>query len=634
MAKTVRIQDDLYHAVNGEWLEKAVIPDDRPTTGGFADLDVGVEKKLREDFAAFAEGKEAAPFPEMGEAVKLFKQVLDVARREKEGIKPLLPHLAKIADIKSVEELNAKAKELVLEGFDLPFNFGVEPNMKDTTRNSFIVLGPAILLPDTSYYQEGNQEGKTLLGVYAEMAKNLLALTPLSAEEQKKYVADTLAFDALAAKQAKSQIEWADYVDNYHPMPTEKVAACLAPLDLNGLLASFYGKDVPSEVIVFEPRAIENFQQTFNGENLEMYKHWAYVRFLVSSSAYLSEAMRELGGSFRRTLYGIAKSPVVEKHAYRTASSFFSEPVGVYYGRKYFGEEAKKDVVSLVKKIIATYKERMAVNSFLKEETKKKAILKLSTIEIKMGYPDKIDAIYGQLHVDESKSLIDNLTAISATRALHSLLKLNKPVDRSEWGMPGHMVNACYNPFANDITFPAAILQKPFYGIDQSVYANLGGIGAVIGHEISHAFDNNGASFDEKGNLANWWTEEDFAAFKALTKAMIEEFDGIDFYGGKVSGELIVSENIADNGGMGVTLGIMATMKDADYQEYFKNWARVWCLKARPAYIQLLLSSDVHAPAELRANIQPRNFDEWYAAFDVKATDKMYLPADKRVRIW
>lgn len=634
MSNPVRIQDDLYHAVNGEWLETAVIPDDRPTTGGFADLDEGVEKLLRADFKAFAEGKEKTPFPEMDEAVKLFKQIMNVEKRNAEGIKPLLPYLAKIAGIKDVSELNARVRELILEGVDLPFNFGVEPDMKDATKNSFLVLGPSIILPDTSYYAEDNQAGKALLGVYTDMAKKLLAFTPLTEEDQAKYLEDTLAFDALAAKQVKSQIEWANYVDNYHPMPVDKVAELLSPMDLKGLLRSLYGEKGPKEIIVFEPRAIENFNKIFSADNFEMYKHWAYVRCLLSSTAYLSEDLRELGGTFRRTLYGIAKAPVVEKFAYRTASSLFSEPVGVYYGRKYFGEEAKKDVVELVKKIIATYEDRMAKNTFLKEETKKKAILKLSTIEIKMGYPDKIDPLYQELHVDESLSLLDNLCAISGKRILHSLNKLNKPVDRSEWGMPGHMVNACYNPFANDITFPAAILQKPFYGIDQSVSANLGGIGAVIGHEISHAFDNNGAKFDENGNLADWWSKEDFAAFEALTKKMIEEFDGIDFYGGKVSGELIVSENIADNGGMGVTLGIMSTLKDADYQEYFKNWARVWCLKAKPEYIQLLLSSDVHAPAELRANIQPRNFDEWYAAFDVKDTDKMYIPADKRIRIW
>jgi putative endopeptidase len=196
------------------------------------------------------------------------------------------------------------------------------------------------------------------------------------------------------------------------------------------------------------------------------------------------------------------------------------------------------------------------------------------------------------------------------------------------------MVNACYNPSTNDITFPAAILQKPFYSLHQSASENLGGIGAVIGHEISHAFDNNGANFDENGNLKNWWKEEDFAAFQELTKDMVAQFDGIEFHGGKVSGELTVSENIADNGGIGVTLEIMHGLPDADYRAYFKNWARVWCQKAREEYIQLLLASDVHSPTVLRANMQPRNFPEWYEAFGVTEQDQMYIAPDKRISIW
>ena len=331
---------------------------------------------------------------------------------------------------------------------------------------------------------------------------------------------------------------------------------------------------------------------------------------------------------------GVASDPSLEKQAYQTASRMYSEPVGVYYGRTYFGEEAKKDVVDLVKEIIETYKLRMQKNTFLAEETKAQAIKKLSTIEIKMGYPDEIKEIWSKLVFDEDASYLEAMQSLFAVRARDMLDKANKPVDRTEWLMPGHMVNACYNPSANDITFPAAILQKPFYALSQSVSENLGGIGAVIGHEISHAFDNNGANFDENGNLKNWWKEEDFAAFKELTKGMIEQFDGIEFHGGRINGELTVSENIADNGGMGVTLEIMHTLPDPDFQAYFINWARVWCRKAKEEYIKLLLASDVHSPGELRANMSPRNFPEWYEAFGVTAADRMYIAPEKRISIW
>lgn len=628
-----RYQDDLYLAVNGEWLSTAVIPDDRPTCGGFAQLDQDVEKLLMNDFKEFKDGKLTTDISEMKQAVALYSKYIDVEKRNQEGIKPILPLLEKIQGIKTIDDLNKNLKELCLANVDLPINFGVEPDMKDATINSFVILGPSIILPDTSYYDKNNPAKEKLLGVYSSMTKQILAYTPLSSEEQEQYLKDTLAFDELIAKEVKSQLEWANYVQNYNPMNVSEVKDYLVDFDFEGLLASLYDKKV-EEVVVYDPKAIKNFKNYFSKDTFTLYIHWAYVKALLRSSKYLSEELSSLSTLYTRTLRGVSKDPILEKQAYQLVSSTFSEPIGVYYGRKYFGEEAKKDVVDMVKLIINTYKDRMRENKFLEETTKEKAILKLDTIVIKMGYPDKIDPYYSSLTVDEKDSLLTSMDKITTKSILHNLEELFKPVDRSKWGMPGHMVNACYNPSSNDITFPAAILQKPFYSIKQSMSENLGGIGAVIGHEISHAFDNNGASFDEKGNLKNWWSEKDYSAFKDLTQKMIEEFDGIEFHGGKVSGELIVSENIADNGGMGVTLAIMHTIKDPDFQAYFKNWARVWCRKAKEQYILLLLTNDVHAPAELRANMQPRNFPEWYEAFNVTDKDQMYLPEDKRVTIW
>ena len=633
MTDTTRIQDDLYQAVNGEWLKNAVIPDDRPTTGGFSDLDQEVERKLMADFNSFASKEKEADFPQLKEAVKLYVKIKDIDTRNKEGIKPLLPLLEEIKNLKSIDELNQKAKEFTLQNVDLPFNFGVEPDMKEATKNVFVILGPNIILPDTSYYQEENESGKKLLAIYKDMLEKLLSFTPLSKEEQTKFIEDTLLFDSLVAKEVKSQLEWADYVNNYNPMNTKEVSEYLKPFDFSSLLEGFY-QDKPSTIVVYDPKAIKNFKNYFNENTFQLYVHWAYIQALLRNAKYLSEDIYQASTIYSRALRGVAKTPTLEKRAYQMVSNLFSEPIGVYYGKTYFGEEAKKDVILLVKKIIDTYKEKMKNNTFLEENTKKKAILKLDTIEIKMGYPDKIDSIYDKFVIEENDSLFTSVSKITGIKIEDNLNELFKPVDRTKWGMPGHMVNACYNPTSNDITFPAAILQKPFYSLEQSESENLGGIGAVIGHEISHAFDNNGAQFDEKGNLFNWWTEKDYAAFKKLTKKMIEEWDNIPFYGGKVNGELIVSENIADNGGMSVTLSIMHTLKDADYQAYFKNWARIWCMKAKEQYIQLLLTSDVHAPAELRANIQPRNFPEWYQAFSVKENDKMYLPEEKRVVIW
>ena len=633
MSDLPRIQDDLYLAVNGEWLETAVIPDDKPLTGGFADLDEGVEKLLMADFAAFAKGEKKADVDGMNDAVDFYRLALDADRRNKEGMEPVLPLLKKIQSLSSVADLNASLLDLAKSGAELPIQCGVDVDMADATKHCFALMGPRTILPDTTYYDPSHPAGGPLLECYKGMAQAVLAQSPLSPEEQARYLEDTLAYDRGIAKTVKSQLEWADYVKNHNPMPLEEVAKLLCPLDLKGFLKSLYGENIPDTIVVYDPRAIKELHDYFNEATFEQYKHWSYVRTLLNSCAYLSLPLRDLAGTYRRALMGVAAEPSIEKSAYRLVSRLYDEPIGIYYGRTYFGEEAKKDVVALVHKIIDTYKKRVR-EGFLSPATKEKAILKLSTIEVKMGYPDFVHDLYKKFTVNEDDSFYSAFTRIQSIYLEDNFAELDKPVDRSKWGMPGHMVNASYNPSMNDITFPAAILQKPFYSLSQKVEENLGGIGAVIGHEISHAFDNNGASFDENGNLAQWWTPEDFETFKGLTKGMIDQFDGIEIHGGKLSGELVVSENIADNGGMAVTLEIMKGIKGADYQSYFKNWARVWCRKAKPEFTNYLLQNDVHSPAELRANMQPRNFPEWYAAFDVKPTDAMYIPEDKRIIIW
>ena len=630
----IRVQDDLYLHVNKEWIDNAVIPDDKPRIGGFADLDEGVEKLLIRDLNKMAAGKLKCPNANVGKAVQLFKLIKNIERRNAEGITPAMARLNKIDRIKDINEFNFKLSELVARRYELPFSLAVDVDMKDSLHHCVMLAGPSVILPDVTYYKpEMEQQKNALLGVWQGMVAQLLTFTGLTAEQQALYVKDALEFDAIIATLVKSSEEWSDYPAMYNPMSVEEVAQLLAPIDLVKLLKKTFGK-LPGKIIVAEPRFLNGFSKLFNADNFAKYKHWAYVKELVEATGLLSEQLREIGATYHNVLSGVAALPTIEKQAYRIASSIFSEPVGIYYGKKYFGEKAKKDVVDIVKEIIETYKGRVARNDFLSEQTKQKAINKLNKIVIKMGYPDKCDELYDRLTFDENGSLFQALEDIRYTRMLDNLSKLYKDVDRSEWVMPGHMVNACYNPTSNDITFPAAILQAPFYSIKQSRSENLGGIGAVIGHEISHAFDNNGAKCDEDGNLNNWWTDEDFKRFEERTHAMIEEFDGIELPQGKVNGTFIVSENIADNGGMAVTLEMMSHLHDADYQAYFRNWARVWCMKARPEFLQLLLSVDVHGPAELRANMQPRNFTEWYQAFDVTEKDGMYLAPDKRVIIW
>ena len=629
----VRIQDDLFNYVNGEWIETAVIPDDKPTTGGFANLAIEVEENLMKDFK---EMDESNSFPNnyLKRAIDVYRAINNVKRRNKEGIKPALKYLSKFQKINNISQFNRNLKDLVLCNFSLPFRVYCDADMKDTSKHCISVQGPDTILPDTTYYKEEMAGQKAaLIGLWSNMAQAVLAKTKLTPEEQAEYLQDTLKFDEIIATLVKSSEEWSEYTKAYNPTKVRKVCSLLKPVKFKKLLLDLIG-EVPETIIVAEPRFLQGFATLFSEENFLLYKHWAYVRELVDLTKFLSEDLREIGGSYRRALSGIAKMTDVTKFAYQMSSALFSEPVGLYYGEKYFGEEAKKDIIEMVKEIIAKYKERVANSPVLSKETQEKAILKLNKMVIKMGYPDKVDEIYDKFVFDPNDSVLNIAIAITKARIEDSYAHFKEVPDRGKWAMPGHLVNACYNPTCNDITFPAAILQPPFYSIKQSRSENLGGIGAVIGHEISHAFDNNGANCDENGNLNNWWTKEDHKKFKQSTKAMIKQFDGIELPWGKVNGNLIVSENIADNGGMAVTLNIMKDTPNANYEEYFINWARIWCIKAKPEYQALLLNVDVHAPAILRANMQPRNFPEWYETFNVTSKDKMYIAPTKRIVVW
>ncbi len=631
--ENIRIQDDLYMFVNQEKIEELVIPDDKPCAGGFNELADSVEKIMMGEFKDMTDNA-SYPNDYLKRACELYAIVKDVDSKAKHGITPAIKNLAVINEIKSIEDFNRLYKTLTLNGIPTPINISVETDMKNTKRHLVYIQGAGVILPDASYYKpEMAEQKEQILGIWKNVAGMLMAKTSLSPEEQVQYVDDTLAFDEILGGLVKTNEEWSKYIESYNPMSEGEVSKMLSSVDFVSILKDLFGY-APTTIVVSEPRYFSNFTKVLNAENLEIYKHWAYVNGLLSSCNYLSEELRDIGGMYMRALTGVAKMQSVDKFAYNLASANYSEPVGIYYGEKYFGQEAKKDITEIVYQIIDTYKKRIRTNDILGDETKDKAILKLSTMGVKMGYPDKVRPIYDELVFNPEDSLFDIMLSLKKVRMLDSFAKLDKATEPENWQMPGHMVNACYDPSVNDITFPAAILQKPFYSLNQTRSENLGGIGAVIGHEISHAFDSNGAKCDENGNINNWWTEEDFKRFDEKVNQMIEQFDGIELPWGKVNGAFIVSENMADNGGMSVTLDIMSSTDGVSYEEYFKNWARVWCQKAKPEYSQLLLSVDVHGPTILRANIPPRNFSEWYSTFDVKENDRMYIAPDKRIIIW
>lgn len=627
------IKDDLYEAVNGDWIKDAKIPDDKPATGGFNDLVDGIDKQMMADFAACADGKEKSDDARFNEMIKLYRVAKKFKLRKKVGPKPLKRMLYSVEGLNSYDDYQTQWRNWILMGMPSPVAFDIDADMKDATVYALFAGAPSLILPDKSYYaEEKKEQHDQLLQLWSGMVKELLTKVGYDDKTADQHIANAKVFDALLAPHVKSAEEAADYSKMYNPQSLAELAGSTDQLDIAAVIKQLV-KATPDKVIVMEPAYFKALDGILK-DHFDLFKSWALINVVRANASYLDDEMREINGRYSRALSGSKKPVSQEKFAYYLARDIFSQVAGDYYGKKYFGPQAKADVHHMVEQMVKVYKGRLASNTWLSKATREKAILKLDKLGIQVGYPDKIPALYDKLKVDEQESLIANLNQLAVVASKEMFARWNKPVDRMRWEMSAATVNAYYHPFKNIIVFPAAILQAPFYSLKQTSSQNYGGIGAVIAHEISHAFDNNGALFDEYGNLNNWWTPEDSAHFKKLAQKMIDEFDGLPIAGQKVNGKLTVSENIADGGGLSCALEAAKKEDDFNAKEFFINWATIWRMKATQQYEQLLLSIDVHAPQKLRANVQAQNQADFYTAFDIQPGDKMYKAPEDRVNIW
>ncbi len=629
------LKDDLYQAVNGRWEKTAQIPADHSSTGGFMDLNDSIDKQLMADLDAFEE-KGNAPEGPFSEMLKLYKLAQNFKKRDADGAEPLKPYLEKIENLSSFDDLNNQIVDWVKAGYDLPFGFYVEPDMKDTSTNALFAAVPGLFLPDRTYYENHNPAYDQLMPVLTKTLSQLLVLADYSSNEADDIVESAKKFDAAIAPHVKSAEESADYSKMYNPQKFSDFAKSSQHFDIEKLASGLF-EQVPEQVIVTQPKYYEALDSIANEETFQDMKNWLLVNLVRSAAGYLSEEFRQTGSTFSRALSGKKEATPQKKSAFYLATGTFGQTIGNYYGKKYFGPKAKADVEHMVRNMIDVYKNRLQNNDWLGEATRQKAIVKLNKLGLHVGYPDHIDELEYKYHVtteSDGGTLLDNVTKFGKIALADNYAKLGKPVDRNRWEMSAATVNAYYDPFKNHIVFPAAILQAPFYSLEQNSSQNYGGIGAVIAHEISHAFDNNGSLFDEYGNLNNWWTDEDHADFTKLADKMIKEFDGLPFAGAKVNGKLTVSENIADAGGLSCANEAAKNETDYNLYDFFINWAKIWRMKATTQYKQLLLNIDVHAPAELRANVQVKNLDDFYSTFEVQPGDGMYLKPEDRVHIW
>ena len=628
------LKDDFYEAINADWIASAEIPSNTAVVGGFSDLMDSVDDVLMTDFDAMLNGEKAIE-AELVNFIEFYRLATDYETRDALGAEPLLPYIDMIEGIESLADFSQRWAALDMEGIPAPFLASVMADMGNASVNALYLSAPSLFLSNKAYYEDENTKA-ALQNAYGQMSINLLMLAGKTAEEAQDIVAQALVFDESLAPYMKSAEEASNYTALYNPQNLTDFDAQIEAFDFATSFKELLGA-VPETIILTDPVYFDALDSLVNEETFLAMKCWMLVLTVNSFAPYLSDAFRVEASSFSRMLSGVAEPTPKEKSAYYLANSTFSEVVGIYYGKNYFGDAARQDVHEMVERIVETYKDRLSKNEWLSEETRAMAIRKLENMSINVGYPDEARPVFAQMKTvpaSEGGTLVGNAMAFTRVIKADNYGKWNQPVDRGLWPLSADMVNAMYAPLDNSINFPAAILQAPFYSQEQSASENYGGIGAVIAHEISHAFDPNGAKFDELGSLANWWTEEDLTKFEELSQAMVEEFDGVEYAGGVVNGAMTMAENVADAGGLACALEALKKDPQADLEAFFTNWAVIWRQKATPEYEALLLSLDVHAPNKLRANIQLQNMDDFYTVFDVVEGDGMYRAPEDRVIIW
>ncbi len=625
--------EDYYRYVNEDWLDSTRIPTYAPIIDDVYELSTTINTMLYYDVVDMVNGEIPVDTPEMEQFLDLFEIANDWNMRNDLGNDPILPYFDNIHALESIEELNDVFSTWYTEGYHLPFRFSVFEDFIDSTQYTVYLDTLYLFLPDKNLY--GTDEGDVMLEVFRDTRTELLELYGYDEAEATELVDLAIEMDEIMAPYMKSAEEMSEAIGAYNPYDYEDWTDMSETMDFDQIYIDISGTEI-DEIIVTSPEYFENFDMIFNDENLEQLKAKLLVELAVSSAEYLTQEHIETEILFEDAMYGIESTRYMDGwYAFSFTRNLFGDALGKYYGQTYFSEEDRDHVTEMAENVIDVYIERLENNDWLSEDTIDQAIVKLEAMELYIGYPDAMPDYYDFITINPEHNLIEFIVEFNEAYTENMFSKLGETVDRDDWGgITADMVNAFYSDDSNGIYFPAAILQYPFYSDEMSLSEQYGGIGAVIGHEISHAFDTRGAQFDQYGSLSNWWTDEDYAAFEERSAAMIELFEDAEYGVSTVNPRMTLNENIADQGGLRVALEALKKDDTANYEEFFESWARVWREKTTDEYSRYINLSAVHAPSPLRVNIQLANMDEFYEAYEIEEDDDMYIPEDERMEIW
>ena len=640
---SVRPQDDLFRFMNGKWLKESVIPEDRASDGAFYWLYEQAEKQVKQIIL-----DQAASNAELGSNAQkigdLYNSFMAEEKIEQAGLTPIAKDLAAAASFKTADQFLQILGELESRGLSGLFYSYVSTDNKDSSKNIVYLGQSGLSLPDEAYYrQDEYQEIRDAFLLHVEKIFELAKLP-----NGKAAALEVLELETQIASYHWDQVKDRDAEATYNKKSFTELASLTPAFNWPVWIAASKTPDhVLEQVIVRQPSFFAGLSKLISNFEADKWRSWLTWHIISGASPYLTKALVDENFNFYgTTLSGIPKLKERWKRGVGLVEGALGEAVGQIYVDRHFGKQAKERMVGLVANLIQAYRVDIKALTWMSDETKQKAFTKLDKFTPKIGYPDKWRD-YSKL-VITADDLIGNLAAIAKYSQDFEYAKIGKPVDKSEWYMTPQTVNAYYNPGMNEIVFPAAILQPPFFDVlaDDDA-ANYGGIGAVIGHEIGHGFDDQGSKYDGDGNLVNWWSDKDRTEFEKRTKKLIEQYDQLSPAAApdvKVNGALTIGENIGDLGGLTIAYKAYEISLDGKQppvidgytgaQRFFMGWAQSWRGKYRAEEVRRRIATDPHSPDEFRCNQIVANLSEFYEAFGVKESDKHFIASGDRVRIW
>ena len=635
----VRLQDDFYDAINSEWLNTAKIEEGKSTTSTFDDVEEKVTNQTKDIINQLLIDKDK--YKENSDEKKIinvYNNTLNVEARNREGLKPVQKNLDEIKAAQTIDDITKlwSNKEIL----NSTIKFSVNRDIKDVKNNILYINATGLSLGDPDEYTNPTESTVRNKKLTEDYYNKILVLSGYTQEEAKTKVDNMFKFEGMIAPSImgkQEQSTTSNLIDAIYNVYTLDELNNLAPnLNLPAIMSSL-GIAQANKIILQDPRWLEAFNKVYIQENLPLIKNYIEIVNLLYASNYLSEDFENANKEYKNSLLGITGSSSKEEDAIDTVSDMMGMAVGKIYAERYVPEKTKKDVENITKEIIETYKKRINNLDWMSESTKKNATDKLDKLDVKIGYPENWDD-YSKLNIksyEEGSSLFENIMTLRISAYDEMFSKINQPVDKKKDSFTPQTVNAYYSATENSIVIPGGIIQGHFYDPNATKEVNLGGIGAIIGHEISHAFDNTGAQYDSNGNLNNWWSEKDYEQFTEKAQKIADFYSQIESLPGeKINGNLTVGENIADIGGVSCILDILDTMDKPNYKAFFESYATTWRQITTKEYAEYALRLDVHSPNKFRVNAVLPQFQKFYDTYGITEEDGMYVKPEDRLGIW